>query len=270
MPSPDGKYAASEFIDYSAQTVDIILFGLGDQRPARLTFVNYWAGCPIWSPDSHRLLFTQWRDYLDVVPITGGTADKVPFPGGTNSDFPLSWAPNGQDLLFLRNTQATRTDMWILPMSGDHKPHPYLNAPVNESEGRISPDGRWVAYTTDESGRNEVFVQSFPVPGNRGAYPLLVAQAQCGEATGGNYSSLPKIMPSWRQESRLLRIRWNSPRQCVFLRIRPYLWAANKLADLLMRPLLTACVFSSSFPCRTTGPKVSTTSATGNRSQIIH
>jgi Tol biopolymer transport system component len=167
MPSPDGKYAASEFIDYSAQTVDIILFGLGDQRPARLTFVNYWAGCPIWSPDSHRLLFTQWRDYLDVVPITGGTADKVPFPGGTNSDFPLSWAPNGQDLLFLRNTQATRTDMWILPMSGDHKPHPYLNAPVNESEGRISPDGRWVAYTTDESGRNEVFVQSFPVPGNK-------------------------------------------------------------------------------------------------------
>jgi len=63
--------------------------------------------------------------------------------------------------------QATRADIWILPMSGDHKPRPYLNTPVNELDGRISPDGHWVAYTSDESGRNEVFVQSFPLPGNK-------------------------------------------------------------------------------------------------------
>jgi len=52
-------------------------------------------------------------------------------------------------------------------MSGDRKPRPYLNTPVNEFDGRISPDGHWVAYATDESGRNEVFVQSFPEPGNK-------------------------------------------------------------------------------------------------------
>ena len=167
MPSPGGKYAATESVDLRALTADILLLDLAGRNPSRLTFVNYWAGNPVWSPDSQRVLFTQWRDYLDVVSVQGGAAEQIPFPGGVNSDFPISWSPDGQNLLLERNTPETRRDLWILPMSGDHKPRPYLNTPVNEFNGQISPDGHWVAYATDESGRNEVFVQSFPIPGNK-------------------------------------------------------------------------------------------------------
>jgi Tol biopolymer transport system component len=202
MPSPDGKYAATESFDSLAQTTDILLWDMAGGNPARLTFVNYFAGNPVWSPDSQRVLFTQYRDYLDVVSVHGGAAEQVPFPGGSNSDFPLTWSPDGQNLLFLRATQATRSDLWILPMSGanasptgrsnqemsgDRKPRPYLNTPVNEFDGRISPDGRWVAYATDESGRNEVFVQSFPVPGNKKRISV-----------GGG------ALPMWRKDGREL------------------------------------------------------------------
>jgi dipeptidyl aminopeptidase/acylaminoacyl peptidase len=99
----------------------------------------------------------------------------------------MSWSPDGENLLFLKNTQATRSDLWILPLSGDGKPRPYLTTPVNEFDGRISPDGRWVAYTTDESGRNEVFIQSFPEPGNKKRVSI----------SGG-------LVPAWRSDGREL------------------------------------------------------------------
>ena len=167
MPSPDGKYAATEKLDLRALTVDIQLLDLAGGNPSRLTFVNYWAGNPVWSPDSQRVLFTRWMDQLDVVSVQGGAVHQIPFPGGGNSDYPLSWSADGQNLLLQRSTPETQEDLWVLPTSGDQKPQPYLNTQVNEFDGRISPDGHWVAYAADESGRNEVFVQSFPVPGNK-------------------------------------------------------------------------------------------------------
>jgi dipeptidyl aminopeptidase/acylaminoacyl peptidase len=187
MPSPDGKHAATESFDFLSQTTDILVWDMAGGNQARLTFVNYFAGNPVWSPDSQRVLYSQYRDYFDIVSVHGGTADQAPFPGGTNSDFPMSWSPDGQNLLVLRATQATRSDLWILPISGDHKPRPYLNTPINEFDGRISPDGRWVAYATDESGRNEVFVQSFPAPGNKKRVSV----------SGG-------LSPMWRKDGREL------------------------------------------------------------------
>jgi serine/threonine protein kinase len=167
MPSPNGKYMATESIDLTSLTGDILIFDLDRGNSSRLTFVHYLAGTPVWSPDSERVLFTQWRDHLDVVSLQTGNAEQVPFPEGRNSDYPLAWSADGQNLLFLRSTPETRNDLWILPMSGDRKPRPYLNTPVSEFNGRISPDGRWVAYVSNESGRSEAFVQSFPVAGNK-------------------------------------------------------------------------------------------------------
>ena len=187
MPSPDGKYAATESIDLVALTGDIMLFDLDRGNSSRLTFVHYLAGNPVWSPDSKRVLFTQWRDQLDVVSIQSGSAEQLPFPGGGNSDYPLSWSADGQNLLFLRSTPETRNDLWILPMFGDRKPRPYLNTPVSEFNGRISPDGRWVAYVSNESNRSEVFVQSFPVLGNKKRI----------STSGG-------LAPMWRKDGREL------------------------------------------------------------------
>ena len=59
----------------------------------------------------------------------------------------------------------TQADLWVLPMTGDRKPVPFLSTPFHEGRGQFSPDGKWVAYTSDESGGNEVYVQSFPAGG---------------------------------------------------------------------------------------------------------
>lgn len=82
MPSPDGKYAATESLDWLALTGDILLLDMAAGNPSRLTFVNYSVGNPVWSSDSHRVLFTQWMDHLDVISVQGGTAEQIPFPGG--------------------------------------------------------------------------------------------------------------------------------------------------------------------------------------------
>jgi serine/threonine protein kinase/Tol biopolymer transport system component len=185
VPSPNGKYVATERIDVLELTGDILLLDLTGGNPSRLTFVPYSAGSPVWSPDSKRVLFTQWRDHLDVMPVEGGAAQQIPLPGGGNSDYPLSWSPDDRYLLFMRSAPETRFDLWILPMSGDRTPHPYLQTPVGEFNGRISPDGQWVAYASNESGRMEVFVQSFPVPGNKRRI----------STSGGN-------SPIWRQDGR--------------------------------------------------------------------
>jgi hypothetical protein len=69
-------------------------------------------------------------------------------------------------LLYLVNSNdlslKAQADLWVLPMTGDQKPTPYASTPFREGQGQFSPDGNWVAYTSDESGRNEVYVQSFP------------------------------------------------------------------------------------------------------------
>jgi Tol biopolymer transport system component len=77
----------------------------------------------------------------------------------------MSWAPDGQSIVFLGSDTKTGDDLWILPLSGDRKPRVYLQTPFNENGAAISPDGHWLAYTSNETGRNEVYVQPFPSPG---------------------------------------------------------------------------------------------------------
>src|SRR5262249_2778913 len=121
MPSPDGKYAATETMDYRALTSNILLLDLAGGNPSRLTFVNYWAGEPLWSADSQLVILSQGREYLDSVSIQGGAAAQTPFPGGTSSDFPLSWAPDGENVLVQRTALETGLDLWVIQVNGDHK-----------------------------------------------------------------------------------------------------------------------------------------------------
>jgi eukaryotic-like serine/threonine-protein kinase len=77
------------------------------------------------------------------------------------------WSPDGKFLVFQAVDPLTKMDLWLLPMSGDRKPQPFLDSPSGETNARISPDGRWIAYESDESGDAEVYVQSFPKPGHK-------------------------------------------------------------------------------------------------------
>jgi hypothetical protein len=75
---------------------------------------------------------------------------------------PTAWSPDGRFLLFEQTDPVSASDVWVLPLQGDHTPHSYLASRFSESDAHFSPDGQWVAYTSDESGRQEVYVQHFP------------------------------------------------------------------------------------------------------------
>jgi dipeptidyl aminopeptidase/acylaminoacyl peptidase len=78
-----------------------------------------------------------------------------------------NWTRDGHTLVFGTQSAVTKHDLWLLPLTGDRKPVPYLRGPSFEVNARVSPDGRWLAYSSDETGGSEVYVQSFPRPGGK-------------------------------------------------------------------------------------------------------
>ena len=85
-------------------------------------------------------------------------------PGGAHAH-PTDWSADGQYLIY--EGEEAASDIWVLRLTGDRKVSAYVQTPANESQGKLSPDGHWLAYTSDTSGRFEIYVQSFPEPGDR-------------------------------------------------------------------------------------------------------
>jgi eukaryotic-like serine/threonine-protein kinase len=81
--------------------------------------------------------------------------------GGWQDD----WSPDGKWVVYHEVGHDTASDIWLLPLTGDRKPVPYLQTPFDERSARFSPDGKWMAYESDESGRTEIYVQTFPASG---------------------------------------------------------------------------------------------------------
>jgi len=120
---------------------------------------------PVWSPDSKQIVFSSVRNALPKLylkPLAG----NVPEEKLLESDycFPTSWSPDGRSLIYWTSAPQTSRDLWLLPLSGDRKPQPLLQTKARELYGRVSPDGNWLAYVSDESGSNEVYVTQFPQP----------------------------------------------------------------------------------------------------------
>ena len=90
-----------------------------------------------------------------------------------------SWSRDGRFIVFAQLEPDTRRDLWILPLDGDRKPRLYLRTRADEMDGEISPDGRWMAYRSDETGRYEIYVQSFPTPGEK--YAITTNGASGGQ-----------------------------------------------------------------------------------------
>ena len=169
--SPDGMRVAVSVFDVSRRTRDLWVHDLKRGVRTRLTFNPGEDLQPAWSPDASRLTFSAGRpSRLDIYrqPANGAGAEEKLFEGGGNA-YPTSWSPDGRFLMYFTGFGGSQTgnDLAILPVAGDRKPLAFLQSSFNESNGVFSPDGRWVAYRSNESGRNEVWVVPFPGPGGK-------------------------------------------------------------------------------------------------------
>jgi Tol biopolymer transport system component len=117
---------------------------------------------PTWSPDGTRIAFSSDRaGAFDLYEKRIGPAPERELLRSLLWKYPESWSPDGRTLLFSQLDPKTRSDLWLLPMDGG-KPVLFVGTDAEEGQGRFSPDGRWVAYTSNETGRAEVYVRAYP------------------------------------------------------------------------------------------------------------
>ena len=121
---------------------------------------------PVWSPDGSRIAFVSYRKGLyDLYQkaISAGT-EEVLLESNENKN-PFDWSSDGRFILYAVQSAKTARDLWALPLDGARKPFVVVQSEFEEVNGRFSPDGHWVAYTSNETGRNEIYVRPFPGPG---------------------------------------------------------------------------------------------------------
>jgi len=160
--SPDGHLAAVTIGN------DVWVYDLARGTSTRLTYEGRNAA-PNWTPDGKRVFYSSTRTGANSIfwKLADGSGPEELL---ITSVFPRggSITPDGRTLLFLDSTDPkTGTDLWALPLEGERKPHIFLQTPFSEVAPRHSPDGRWVAYVSNESGRNEIYVRPFPGPGGK-------------------------------------------------------------------------------------------------------
>jgi Tol biopolymer transport system component len=162
---------------------------------SRFTFLLGLAAFPVWSPDSRQVMFSAGAPTNLYRKEAGGAGSEQRVTESPNTHYPADWSRDGRLVLYHEITPDTQRDLWVLPVTPDGRPEavakarPYLRTRFNEWGGRFSPEHspRWVAYTSDESGRDEVYVQGYPEP--RGKFQISTG--------GGRY-------PEWSFDGREL------------------------------------------------------------------
>src|SRR5262245_8167145 len=168
--SPDGKRFITNFIDTKTNQMDLWRYDASGANPTRFTFDPAADFSPVWAPDGSRIVWASTRG--------GGVQNlyqkAASGPGGETlllkSDYlkiPTDWSRHGRFIIYHQEDPKSKEDVWALPMTGSDKWKPFavVQTEAREAGGRLSPDGRWLAYSSDETGRWEVYVQSFPAGG---------------------------------------------------------------------------------------------------------
>jgi Tol biopolymer transport system component len=180
--APDGRKLAIDINDGGQN--DVWIYELERDTLTPLTTDPANDAKPVWTPDGRRIAFTSGRDKSAGVNLywqrADGTGEAQRLTESKNGQLPGSWHPSGKYLAFYETNPQTGNDIMILPIEGDEvsgwkpgKPTVFLNTPADEREPMFSPDGRWLAYQSNESGRPEVFVRPFPGPGSK--WPISTA-----------------------------------------------------------------------------------------------
>ncbi len=155
-------------IAQEAESLDLWLHNLQRGTVSRLTSHPAEDGVPVWSPDASQVAFASWRDGGDsnlYVKNVHSSAPETPLLASHSNKYPTDWSRDGRYLMYHEAAVGTGWDLWVLRMdraASGTAPQVYLKTDWNEEDGRFSPDGRWVAYASDEGGRTEVYVRAFP------------------------------------------------------------------------------------------------------------
>jgi eukaryotic-like serine/threonine-protein kinase len=231
--SPDGQRIAVARSEVN-QLQDIWLYDLVRGTTTRFTFDPATETSPVWSGDGNRIFFSRFYAGLFQKRSSGAGSDELLLKTDYAA-YPDDWFSGkmGEFLLYEMDSSNTKYDLWALPLTGERKPYPVLQTPFNETHAQFSPDGRFVTYVSDETGRAEVYVQSFPASG--GKWQI---------STGGG------DQPQWRRDGREL-----------------FFMAPDK--KLMAVPIVPGDSFAPGSPVALFATHVPSGTLTGNRNHYI-
>ena len=190
--APDATRVAVTRVDPQLGTLDIWTYDGTRPLPRRISPTIAADEAPVWASDGRRLSWVTGRRAVTIREAQGAAPEQTL----RTFEHPVrvtDWSPDDQWIVVSESRPVTRDDLWLVPASGGEAAVPYANSTFNESQGVVSPDGKWMAYALDESGRFEIYIDSFPKPGTRARL-----------TTGGGSD------PRWRADGRELYFRRGS------------------------------------------------------------
>lgn len=176
MISPDGKRVAVERTDRETQNKDIWIFDVGTGAGTRFTSDPAWDAFPTWSPDGRRIVFTSNRSgvYDLYEKASSGAGVEELFYKSGEGKAGNSWSPEGKFLIYYSIGQPTHLRLLAAAGPPDRLPVPLVDQKFASVTGRFSPNGRWIAYNSNESGTSEVSVRAFDAATGTAGDPIVV------------------------------------------------------------------------------------------------
>ena len=187
--SPDATRAAVTQTDPQTRNIAIWQVDLNSGSTSRFTFEPGPNLFPVWSHDGASIAFTSYRSGKSgiYVKASSGAGQEQLIRSFDVSPSLSDWSRDGKYLLYHARGSQDDFDIWAMPLTGDHTPFPVIKTPASELTGHFSPDSRFIAYMSKESGRQEIYVQSFPPGSNSGKW--MISRGTLG-------------MPRWRADGR--------------------------------------------------------------------